>query len=533
MEARRLGGYPAPVHAIDAAIIVAYLGAVIASGFFFARRQKNTERYFTAGHAVPWWAIAASIVATETSTITFISVPGIAWAEGGDFRFLQLVIGYLIARVIISAVFMPWYFRGELVTVYELLQTRFGPSVKALAAALFVVMRTIADGVRLLLTAFVIAAVLKSAGISATIIALGVVMIFFTLLGGIEAVVWIEVVQLAIYIGGAIAVAVILIRDVGLEHAIALGKAHAKFRMFDFSLDLTKTFTFWAGVIGGTFLTLSTHGTDQYLVQRYLCTDRPRSAAKALLASGVVVFAQFAGFLFIGVLLFAFYGAHAPVSAPDQVFPHFIANHLPPGLSGLVVAAILAAAMSSSLSAIAATVVSDLMPAFVIPSGARDLGGRVREARAMQPHPPGSLAHARDDGAAMRASRVIVVIAGIAQIAVGLALQHTQRSALNTALSIASLINGPILGVFFMGMADGGWQMAKAPKLPSAIRHLPSLIGMIVGLAVVIPVALFTRVAWPWYAVIGSLTTFATGMIASWIFSRRSGSFSSSPRAAM
>ena len=474
------------MHALDAAIIVAYLAAVIASGFVFARRQKNTERYFTAGHAVPWWAIAASIVATETSTITFISVPGMAWAEGGDFRFLQLVVGYCIARVIISALFMPWYFRGELVTVYELLQSRFGASVKALAAALFVVMRTIADGVRLLLTAFVIAAVLKSAGISTSIIALGVVMILFTLLGGIEAVVWIEVVQLAIYIGGAIAVAVILIRDVGLGEAIALGRQFHKFRVFDFSLDLTKTFTFWSGIIGGTFLTLSTHGTDQYLVQRYLCTDRPRSAAKALLVSGAVVFVQFAGFLFIGVLLFAFYGqAGLPVLHSDQVFPHFIANHLPPGLSGLVVAAILAAAMSSSLSAIAATVVSDLLP------------------RAKS----------------MRASRLIVVLAGLAQIAVGLALQHTQRSALNTALSVASLINGPILGVFFLGATRRA-------------TTLTALTGMIAGLAAVLSVALLTRAAWPWYAVAGSMTTFAIGMIAAWISTKRSASSSSSPRTA-
>ena len=474
------------MHSIDVVIIVAYLAAVLASGFFFARRQKSTERYFTAGHAVPWWAIAASIVATETSTITFISVPGIAWAQGGDFRFLQLVIGYCVARVFISAVFMPWYFRGELVTVYELLQTRFGAPVKALAAALFVTMRTIADGVRLLLTALVISAVLQSAGISTTIIALGAVMILFTLMGGIEAVVWIEVVQLAIYIGGAIAVAVILINDVGLEHAIALGQAQQKFRLFDFSLDLTKTFNFWAGVIGGTFLTLSTHGTDQYLVQRYLCTDRPRSAAKALLVSGAVVFVQFAGFLFIGVLLFAFYGANAPVSAPDQVFPHFIANHLPPGLSGLVVAAILAAAMSSSLSAIAATVVSDLLP------------------RAKS----------------MSASRLIVVLAGLAQIAVGVALQHTQRSALGTALSVASLINGPILGVFFLGMTKRGGTAA-------------ALIGMLAGLAAVLPVAFLTRVAWPWYAVVGSMTTFTVGMIASWILTKKSASSSSFPRTAM
>jgi len=483
------------MHPLDITIIATYLAAVLASGVFFARRQKNTERYFTAGHAVPWWAIAASIVATETSTITFISVPGIAWAQGGDFRFLQLVLGYLIARVFISTVFMPWYFRGELVTVYELLQTRFGAPVKALAATLFVIMRTIADGVRLLLTAFVIAAVLKTAGITTSIVALGVVMILFTLLGGIEAVVWIEVVQLAIYIGGAVAVAVILINDVGLGHAIALGSAHQKFRMFDFSFDLTKTFTFWAGVIGGTFLTLSTHGTDQYLVQRYLCTDRPRSAARALLVSGAVVFVQFAGFLFIGVLLFAFYGSHAPVSAPDQVFPHFIANHLPPGLSGLVVAAILAAAMSSSLSAIAATVVSDLLP------GKRS----------------------------MRTSRIIVVLAGIAQIAVGVALQHTQRSALNTALSVASLINGPILGVFFLGFFTGG----RASRPPHAADETSAaLIGMMAGLAAVLSVAFLTRVAWPWYTVVGSLTTFGVGIIAAWIFSRKSASSSSSPRAA-
>ncbi len=251
------------MHALDLAIIVAYLAAVVAAGIWFGRKQQTTRQYFLAGHGVPWWAIAASIVATETSTITFISVPGIAWAAGGDFRFLQVVFGYVVARFIIGAVFMPWYFRGELVTVYELLQTRFGAPVKALAASLFVVMRTIADGVRLLLTAYVIAAVMKSVDVTTSIIALGAIMIVFTLIGGIEAIVWIEVVQLAIYVGGAIAAACVLIQHVGLEPAIAAGAAADKFRLFDFSLDLTKTFTFWSGLIGGTFLTLSTHGTDQ------------------------------------------------------------------------------------------------------------------------------------------------------------------------------------------------------------------------------------------------------------------------------
>lgn len=472
---------------LDTTIILAYLAAVLGAGVYFSRRQKTTKQYFLASHDVPWWAIAASIVATETSTITFISVPGIAWARGGDFRFLQLVFGYCIARVIISAVFMPWYFRGELVTVYELLQTRFGAPVKALAASLFVVMRTVADGVRLLLTAFVIAAVFKVVGVSGAIIGLGVVMIVFTLIGGIEAIVWIEVVQLGIYLFGAIAAAIVLIHNVGFDHAIALGAAADKFRLFDFSFDLTKTFTFWSGVVGGTFLTLSTHGTDQYLVQRYLCTDRPRSAAKALLASGVVVLVQFAMFLFIGVLLFAFYGSTAPVSAPDQVFPHFIANHMPPGLSGLVVAAILAAAMSSSLNSIAATIVADL-------------------------------ARPRDERSAMRLSRVITVLAGIAQIAVGLGMQHTARSALGIALSIASLINGPILGVFFLGAT-------KRASTRSALA------GMSAGLLAVSYVAFATKVAWPWYAVVGSVTTFGVGMIVAWISTARSEDSSPSPRA--
>jgi SSS family transporter len=444
---------------------------VLLAGVVFARRQKTTRRFFLASHAVPWWAIAASIVATETSTITFISVPGIAWAKGGDFRFLQVVFGYVVARLIIAAVFMPWYFRGELVTVYELLQTRFAPSVKALAATLFVVMRTIADGVRLLLTAYVLSALIDNLGVTGAIIGLGVIMTIFTLTGGIEAIVWIEVVQLAIYVGGAIAAAVVLLGDVGFEHAIALGAAQQKFRLFDFSFDLTKTYTFWSGLIGGTFLTLSTHGTDQYMVQRYLCTDRPRSAAKAVIASGLVVLVQFSFFLFIGVLLFAFYGSNAPVSAPDQVFPHFIANHLPTGLSGLVVAAILAAAMSSSLSAIASTVVSDLF-------------------------------RPRDDRRAMRLSRVIIVIAGIAQIAVGVALQQTTRSALGTALAVASLINGPILGVFFLGAT-------KRAGTTSA------LVGMTAGIIAVGIVAFATKVAWPWYAVVGSLVTFGVGMLAS------------------
>ncbi|MGZ4808974.1 MAG: sodium:solute symporter [Thermoanaerobaculia bacterium] len=470
------------MHAIDLIIIVAYLVAVVAAGAWFGRRQKTTSRYFLAGGNVPWWAIAASIVATETSTITFISVPGIAFSRGGNFTFLQLVFGYLAGRVVICLVFIPSYFRGDLVTVYELLQDRFGARVKALAASLFITVRTIGDGIRLLLTAIVLGAVYGSfhagahvaAAIEASVLIIGVVMIVFTFFGGMEAVVWVEVVQLGIYLLGAIAAGIVLAMKIpgGVHGAIALGEQFHKFRVFDFSFDLTRSYVFWSGLIGGCFLTMSTHGTDQYLVQRYLCTSSSRRAAVALLVSGAVIFAQFVGFLFIGVLLFAFYGPNAQFAAGDQVFPDFITRHMPSGLSGLVVAAIFAAAMSSSLNSIAATFVADLY---------------------------GPVVRNRDDAHYLKVSHVVTIIAGVAQIAVALAMHNQKRSALDAALSIASLINGPILGVFLLGSLRRG-------------NSTSAFIGMTAGLAVVLTVWLATPIAWPWYAVIGSLTTVLVGV---------------------
>ncbi|HEV8590664.1 MAG TPA: hypothetical protein VGQ55_01070, partial [Pyrinomonadaceae bacterium] len=377
---------------IDLVIIFGYLIGITAFGILFSGKQETTEDYFVGDRSVPWWAIAMSIVATETSTITFVSVPGIAFAKGGNFQFLQLVFGYMLGRVVISLIFIPMYFKGELQTVYQLLGERFGSRVKMLASGLFVVMRNVADGVRLLLTAIVLAAVYTSFNpgsnqnviIIGSIVLLGVVMIVFTFYGGMEAVIWIEVVQLVIYIGGAIAAAVVLLQNIdgGFAGAMSLGEQFNKFSVFDFTLDFTKTYTFWGGLLGGCFLTMSTHGTDQYLVQRYLCTSKPRSAATALLSSGAVVLGQFIGFLFIGVLLFAFYApynspeyaqagvagsgitANFPFIKGDQVFPDFITQHMPAGLSGLVVAAIFAAALSSSLNSIAATAINDLYKPF-------------------------------------------------------------------------------------------------------------------------------------------------------------------------
>ena len=494
------------MRAIDLFIIFGYLIGIVLFGAWFARKQKTTSDYFLGDRSVPWWAVAASIVATETSTITFISVPGIAFARGGNFQFLQLVFGYLLGRIVIALLFIPSYFRGDLMTVYQLLDRRFGGRIKVLAASLFVVMRNIADGVRLLLTAIVLAAVYTSFQpsansetiIIASIILIGAAMIIFTYFGGMEAVIWVEVIQLGIYIVGAIAAAVILTNSIdgGLSTAVATAKQYGKFSLFDFSLDFTKTFTFWAGLIGGCFLTMSTHGTDQYLVQRYLCTDRPKRAAAALLTSGAVVLGQFIGFLFIGILLFAFYHpftdpAYAtapstafPFTGGDRVFPDFITRHLPPGLSGLVVAAIFAAAMSSSLNAIAATAMNDLYKP-LRPSGT--------------------------DKHYLKVSHVLTLLWGVVQIAVALVLRNKNRSALDLALSIALLINGPILGVFLVGV------------FLRRVSQTPALIGMLVSMAAMLYVYFATRIAWTWYVFIGSGIT----LIAAWLASL---AFASAPK---
>ncbi len=478
---------------LDLFIIAAYLASILAIGFWCRKRQKTTRHYFLAGRHLPWWAISGSIVATETSAITFVSIPGVAYARGGNFTFLQLVLGYLVGRIVICLLFIPAYFRRSLLTIYQLLQSKFGAQVKSLAASLFIVMRTIADGVRLLLTSVVMAAVwhaffpgaATATATAISILIIGGVMLLFTAAGGMEAVVWTEVMHVGVYIIGAIVAATLLIGAIpdGFHGAIAVGQRFDKFRVFDFTFDLTRPYVFWAGVIGGCFLNMSTHGTDQYMVQRYLCTTSSRKASIALLASGVVILLQFIGFLFIGALLFAFYRpdrlpgygtgpAAAPFHSPDQVFPDFIINHVPSGLSGLIVAAVLAAATSPSVNSIAATAVNDLYQPWI---------------------------QHRSDRHYLRVSRILTVIAGIAQISVALALIGQTGSAVNTALGVASLINGPILGVFLLSALQREGSTA-------------AFAGMLTGIAAVTAVWLWTPVAWPWYAVVGSLTTLVVGL---------------------
>ena len=477
------------LHTLDLVIIVAYLAGVVLLGWYFSRKQKDLRDYFLSDHDVPWWALAASIVATETSVVTFISVPAFAFAanargEGGNFTFMQLVIGYMLGRLLIVALFIPLYFRGELFTVYQILDLRFGGSVKRVAASLFITTRSLSDGVRLYATAIPLVALTGWADWKSILI-IGAVMIVFTYLGGITAVIWIEVIQLVIYNVGAIVAGLILLNLIhgGWSEVVAVGSEQGKFRIFDFALDISRSYTFWAGVIGGAFLTTSTHGTDQYLVQRYLCSKDSRQAAKALLASGVVVFVQFLMFLLIGVMLFVFYSRYrtlpADISA-DRVFSHFIVNELPTGVIGLVIAAMLAAAMSSSLNALASTSITDFyQPLFA-------------------PH--------RTQAHYMRVSHVITAVWGAVQIAAALYVIGKDRRIVDTVLSIASFTNGPILGLFFLG------------TLTRRVKQRGALAGVITGIAVMVFVWARLNVSWQWYVLIGSSVTFVVGYAASLAF---------------
>src|ERR671915_551398 len=278
---------------VDYVVIAAYLLAITAFGSWFARFQRSTRDYFLTGRSVPWWPICFTIVATETSTLSFIGVPADAYA--GNMTFLQLAMGYIVGRVLVSVLFIPAYFRGELYTSYELLQRRFGPSVKNIAAGIFVVTRTLADGVRLFATALVIS-VVTQVPVPWTVVLIGTAMIVYTVRGGAAAVIWTDVVQMFVYVAGA---------AIALEVAAAAGHL----QIWDFSLDPTRVYTFWAGLIGGVALTLATHGTDQFLVQRLLSARSSRDAALGLVLSGFIVFVQFILFLAIGALLYAYYQA--------------------------------------------------------------------------------------------------------------------------------------------------------------------------------------------------------------------------------
>ncbi|MDE3196908.1 MAG: sodium:solute symporter, partial [Acidobacteriota bacterium] len=330
------------MRSIDLAVILIYLAGVTWFGARFRQSQRSLKDYFLGGRTAPWWAIALSIVSAETSTLTIIGTPPLAYA--GSYVFLQVVFGYLLARIVISTIFLPQYFKGQLFTAYELMERRFGPNARKTTAGIFLVTRALAEGVRVFAISIVISIILRTGGM-ASIAVIILLTLFYTFEGGMTAVIWTDVIQMAMYVAGAGISFFVLAGKIpgGLPHAWQAASAAGKLQVFDFHWSWTMPYTFWAGIVGGCFLTTASHGTDQLVVQRLLSAKDQRQSRLALLSSWVVILVQFTLFLTIGILLWVLRGGAAIQGSHDRLYPEFIWTSLPAGVAGLAMAAIVAA----------------------------------------------------------------------------------------------------------------------------------------------------------------------------------------------
>ena len=515
------------LHPVDLVLIVVYLLGITLFGLRFRKgnADKSVRSYFLADNTVPWWAIALSIVSAETSTLTIISVPGVAFT--GDFGFLQIVLGYMVGRIVVALLFLPLYFGGRMLTAYQLIDQRFGPTLHKVTAGLFLLTRAAAEGVRVFAVSIVVGIAIGTRD-TLSIAIISALTLLYTFEGGMAAVIWTDVVQMAIYLAGTLVAIWTLGRHVpgGWQHIHAAAGAAGKFHLFHFALNLTQSYTFWAGLIGGTFLTMASHGTDQLMVQRMLAARSLRESRLALLSSGVVIFVQFTLFLLIGAGLWVFYGMNlgtdpgAPHLAsemwvrnlsPDRLFPTFIVAEMPVGIAGLLVAAILAAAMSNlsaALNSLSSTTVVD----FYMP-----------------------LRPAADDRQRTFVSKASTIFWAIVLFAVAVYSVHAggKGHVVEIGLSIASVAYGALLGVFLLG------------TLTKYATQTGAILGMVAGFAFnlvlwlqpetisysfttnVIPgmyqinLTLF-KVAFTWYVFLGALVTFTIGSLASLLFRKQS-----------
>jgi SSS family transporter len=461
---------------LDLVVLIAYLVGVTAWGAWLGRGQRGGTDYFLGSRELPWFAVMLSIVATETSTLTFLSVPGVSYA--GSLVFLQLTFGYLLGRVLVSVLLLPAYYAGSLTTAYQLLEKRFGLAARRFTSAIFMITRLLADSVRLFATAIPLA-LITGWPYEASIVVIGVLTVIYTYFGGIKAVVWVDAVQMGLYLFGAV-VALVAIQALipeGWSEVLSSASAAGKTQVLDFSLDASVTYTIFAGVFGGAIFTMASHGTDQLIVQRLLTCRDERAARRALIGSGVAVIFQFMLFLLIGLGLWAFYQG-VGFDSTDEIFARFIVEQLPPGITGLLIAGVFAAAMSSlssSMNSLASATAYDYWAPMV---GARD-----------------------DEARILKAGKAFTLVwAGLLIAGAILFIPLSQRtSAVEMALGIASLVYGGLLGAFALGV------------FTSRPGQVSVMVGMTVGIGTV---ALFRdAMAWPWYVLVGSVVTLVVGSL--------------------
>jgi SSS family transporter len=476
---------------VDGVVLVAYLAGTTALGMYVGRKQRDATDYFVADRAIPWWAVLFSVVASETSALTFISIPGLAYL--GDLGFLQIVAGYVVGRFVVAYTLLPRYYEGELVTAYALLERRFGAATRRFTSIVFMVTRALADSVRVFATAIPVSLIVgpvlsKAYAMPVAILLLGFLTVIYTYRGGMKAVVWTELLQAGVYLFGGVAALVLLGRVTpgGWGAILDAASAAGKTKTIDLYAGFDRPHTLFAGLAGGAFLSMASHGADQMIVQRLLSSRSLRDAQRALIGSGFVVFVQFALFLALGLGLWRFYeGRKFP--AADAVFPTFIVERMPPGLVGLILAAIIAATMSTHAGAInslaAATTHDIYLP----------LTGR-----------------SADDARTLRAGKLFALGWGTILTVGALLFREEGTPVVVIALSIASFTYGALLGAFLLGL---WWKRA---------RQRDAIAGMAVGI-VVMAFVIFAKpfvLAWPWYVLLGTTITLATGTACSMLVAK-------------
>ncbi|MBE0539605.1 MAG: sodium/solute symporter [Ignavibacterium sp.] len=466
------------VSALDYAIIILYLIGITAFGKIIGGRQKTVKDYFVGKKEVPWWVISFSIVAAETSTLTFISIPGLAYLT--NLNFLQLTFGYLIGRIIVAQYFLPAYYKGELSTAYSYLQNRFGNKTRSLASVTFLFTRTASDGVRLFATAIPLYLMLDISPIVAIII-IAAVALLYTFTGGVKGVIWVDAIQMFIYIGGAVLAGIFLINNISgnLGGMLSAENISNKLSIVNLGFDkglagfFSQPYTLLSGLIGGAFLSMSSHGTDQLIVQRLLATKNLAESKKALITTGVIIIFQFALFLVVGVLLYAYYGSMNIKS--DEVFPKFIIEVLPSGVKGIIIAGLFAAALSTlagSITSLSSSVMLDLYLPFK---------------------------KSIDEKKNLLISKMLTIFWAVMLIFSAFIFMESSKAVVELALSIASFTYGGLLGTFLLGL------------LNKKIKQNHAIVGFISAIIVMSFVIIFKVVAWTWFILIGVCVTLLIG----------------------
>lgn len=470
---------------LDFLVLAGYLGGVTLWGAWLGRGARGAKDYFLGGRELPWWAVLLSVVATETSTLTFLSIPGVSYL--GALTFLQLTLGYLLGRIVVAAVLLPAYAEGQIDTAYQLLERRFGGGIRRTTSGIFMITRLLADSVRLFATAIPLA-LITGWSYPASIAVIGGLTVIYTYTGGIRAVVWVDALQMVLYLAGAVIAALALQSAVagGWGEILAQAGAAGKLTVLDTSLDPGVAYTIWAGVLGGALFTMASHGTDYLIVQRLLTCRSLRDSQRALVGSGVLVIGQFLVFLLLGLGLWVYFDGRA-FASNDAIFATFIVEALPPGVTGLLVAGVFAAAMSSLSSSVNALASASAFDFWAPAVGA-----------------------VGDDERTLRAGRVFTLLWAAALIggAILFIPFGLGTTAVEVALAVASLVYGGLLGTFLLALfserADG-WSATVG--IVAGIALIAAI--WIAGRAEVLPFA----IAWTWFVPLGAALTFAVGAL--------------------